>query len=209
VKVIPVEFVYSLPVPGPLYLQLQGIKERMPMEERHGVWSTSLDLPEGVHSYRFQIADLVSVNDPRRSIQKTIGGETWSVVQVTSDGPVWVARPVAKLGTVQLCRGISEAGLPLVAVEQVRLSDMPVVVWAGINHVFQDALLQVFLVRPDQKLAFGGEFVLDHLKASPNFDLRFWISVSLEPGSVMPGVWVFLAQLEGGPHAKKGIQVIA
>ncbi|HEY3368811.1 MAG TPA: hypothetical protein VGK74_27455 [Symbiobacteriaceae bacterium] len=202
------EFLYTLPIPGPILVQLQGIKDLLPMVQRGGIWALSLDLPEGVYSYRFHVADLVSVNDPRRSTKRQVSGETWSVVQVTEAGPIWVERTLPKLTSVQICRGISEAGIPLVVVERVGASELPVFLWNQIDHVFQNALMQVFLVRPDQELAFGGEFLLEQSKASPHFDLKFWISISLEPSTVMPGIWTFLVQVEGGPVVTKPFRLM-
>lgn len=207
-KVVSVQFVTHLPVPGPVYLQLQGVRQLLPMVREANTWALSVDLPEGVYAYRFVVSNLVTINDCRRSTQRVTNKELWSVLQVTSAGPVWRERVLPVLAGLELCQGISDSGLPLVVIDSMRPSELPFVLWAEISHLYEDAFIQVFLLKPNGELAFGGEFLLDTIRTSADYQFRFWISINLEADAIMPGMWTCLVRVEGGSVSQRNIRVL-
>lgn len=195
---MPVEFVCQVPSPGPVSIQLHGVTRPLPMSPKAGLWSLTLALAPGVYLYRFELSNGITVNDCRRTTERNLNGQWWSLLHVTPEGPVWVDRSHPQISSVAICRGIGEMTVPLMVVDHVSVADFPVILWTHLRHVYRDSVMQVFLLRPDRELAFGAEFVLEQAKASPDFELRFWMSVEVEPSSVVVGEWKFLLRAERG-----------
>lgn len=195
-----VPFQFQLPVKGPVSLELNGVRKWIPMQEADERWTVAVDLSPGVYLYRFRVGDFVVMGDSRRTTQRVVNGEVWSILHVTAEAvPAWIERPIPTVAAIQVCRGLTETNLPLLVLERVRQTDLPVILWVHVRHVYQDALLKVLLVRPDGDLAFGGEFALESSNASADFDLKFWLSLTVEPEHAMPGTWTFIVQAEGSP----------
>jgi hypothetical protein len=177
------------------------------MAPQAGVWSLTIDLAPGAYLYRFELPNGITVNDCRRTTERNLGGQLWSLIHVTAEGPIGIDRTYPQLSGVAVCRGINDMTMPLMMVDRVHVSDFPVTLWTHLKHVYQDSLMQIFLFRPDREPAFGGEFVLEYAKASPDFDLKFWMTVDVEPSSIQAGEWEFLLRAEGGPVLRKSMFV--
>jgi len=204
----PVEFTLDLPLVDPVTLHLRDVPTPVTMERSDQGWRVALELPPGIYRYRFSVDDSLFLNDHRRSTQQPDGDELWSVLKVDPDqGPMWLERPRPTIKEIQVCRGVSDTFVPLMALEKTRLSDMPITLWLSIENLFSNAFLHVFLLRPDGALAFGAEYVLDHEWADAEYNARFHIGVQIEPEGFLAGDWSFVVRLEGGQTMTKVLGV--
>ncbi|MGE5672481.1 MAG: hypothetical protein ACM3XM_01155 [Mycobacterium leprae] len=201
-KPTPVEFQCQVPSTGPVALQLQGMLRPVPMALEADHWAVTLDLAPGTYLYRFELPNGATVNDCRRTLQRNLDGQWWSLLHVAEEGPVFIQRTHPVLNAVAVCRGISNASMPLLIIEHAQPADFPVVLWTEVAHLYHDSFMQVFLYRPDREVAFSGEFVLEQARASPDFRLKFWLSVDIDWPSAQPGTWEFLVAAEGCPIAR-------
>lgn len=204
----PVTFVLDFAIVGPVALQLWGIPTPVKMGYSGTGWKVTLELPPGIYKYRFCVADSLFLNDPRRTTQQPDGDEIWSILKVDrEEGPMWVERSWPTIKDILVCRGVSDAFMPLMVIDRARLEDMPITLWLGIENLFSNAFLQVFLLCPDGGLAFGGEYVLDPEWADGEYNAKFHLATAIESDGFVAGQWSFVVRSEGGHTIAKTLEI--
>lgn len=91
-------------------------------------------------------------------------------------------------------------------VDEIRRDEMPFTVWVEV--LFTNAFVDIFCLRPDGQIAFGGEFVLLVEEAGPDFDLQFHLAIHIEDAHFMPGEWHLLVKAESGECVRTVLRVL-